>query len=67
MSLYHFENYDSQEIFLSKSKSVQIYKQCDGCCNFYTDGILWKDACVSSNLSNKSICSKKSLFPPKNT
>jgi hypothetical protein len=55
----HGENYDFQEVFLSKSNSVIRGKNGLDAPASNTDGCLWRDPCVSSSLVNRPFGTKR--------
>jgi hypothetical protein len=57
-SFLYLENYDLQEIFLSKSNSSLTRKQCGRCSTSNTDGFLSRYACVLSTHLKRPIATK---------
>jgi hypothetical protein len=45
----HPENYDLQEVFLSKTNSVHTVIKCARAAASNKDGFLWRDTCVFFN------------------
>jgi hypothetical protein len=48
-AILHLENYDLQDVFLTKISSVLMGKQCSTCSSSNTDCFLWSDKYVSSS------------------
>jgi hypothetical protein len=62
--IFHFETFDLQEVFLSKTNSVLTRKQSTSAPATNIDGFPCRDTCVSTTLLNGPICMKMCLSPP---
>jgi hypothetical protein len=64
MRLHHLENYDLQEILLSKLTQFSQGKTVPGAPATDRHGSLSKDTCISSTQQICSIWNKETLSPP---